>query len=199
MAPVLTAQNPQTAPAAPTFHLNSTLVFLDVTVLDKHGHPVVSGLTKDDFTITEDKKPQRIFPFEGPQTHTLNVAAGDENPDGRVPVTILVLDQAMGSIHLLRFYSPLNRNSIRWLRIPKFRVFCPALREPAHAWRKGEKVRLDAVVVRALELEHTFLHIFAHALLVLRHHRVVLVQVRQSLYRDHYQVRVVRRTPVVCW
>lgn len=54
----LRAQSQQTAPSTPTFRLNSTLVFLDVTVLDKSGHPVVTGLTKDDVTITEDKKPQ---------------------------------------------------------------------------------------------------------------------------------------------
>jgi hypothetical protein len=67
-----TAQNPQTPPNTPTFRLNSTLVFLDVTVLDKKGHPVVSGLTKDDFSITEDKRPQRIFSFEAPQTHVMD-------------------------------------------------------------------------------------------------------------------------------
>lgn len=89
----LVAQNSQAPPATPTFRLNSTLVFLDVTVLDKHGHPVVSGLTKDDFTITEDKKPQRIFSFEAPQTHVIGSGKGDENADGKAPVTILVLDE----------------------------------------------------------------------------------------------------------
>ena len=38
----------------PTFRITSNLVFLDVTVLDKKGHPVVTGLTsRDDFTIIE--------------------------------------------------------------------------------------------------------------------------------------------------
>ena len=49
----------------PTIQVTSRLVFLDVTVLDKEGNPVVSGLGQDDFTITENKKPQRIFSFEG--------------------------------------------------------------------------------------------------------------------------------------
>ncbi len=41
------------------FGVNSPAVFFSTwTVLDKKDHPVVSGLTKDDFTITEDKKPQ---------------------------------------------------------------------------------------------------------------------------------------------
>ncbi len=32
--------------ATPTFRVTTRLVFLDVTVLDKKGHPVVKGLTK---------------------------------------------------------------------------------------------------------------------------------------------------------
>ena len=83
----------QQAPSdVPLFQVTSTLVFLDVTVLDKKGHPVVTGLTKDDFQITEDKKPQRIFSFEAPETHVMGANAGDDNPDGKAPVTIFVLD-----------------------------------------------------------------------------------------------------------
>jgi VWFA-related protein len=90
---VLCAQQPQPAPSTPTFRLNSTLVFLDVTVLDKRGRPVVSGLTRSDFTITEDNRPQRIFSFEAPQTHVMRTNASDENPEGKAPVTIFVLDE----------------------------------------------------------------------------------------------------------
>jgi len=61
-------------------------------VLDKKGHPVVSGLTQDDFAITEDKQPQQIFSFEGPETHVLGPHAADSNPEGKAPVTVLVLD-----------------------------------------------------------------------------------------------------------
>lgn len=68
------------------------MVFLDATVLDKKGHPVVEGLTKDDFAITEDGKPQRIFSFEAPETHEMNANARNDNPDGKAPVTIIVLD-----------------------------------------------------------------------------------------------------------
>ena len=75
-----------------TIRVNSRLVFLDVTVLDKKGRPVVGGLTKDDFTIAEDKKPQPIFSFEAPQAHAIDGTAGDDNPDGKAPVTIFVLD-----------------------------------------------------------------------------------------------------------
>jgi VWFA-related protein len=86
------AQTQQPPSDVPTIHVTSRLVFLDVTVLDKKGRPVVSGLTKDDFTITEDKRPQRIFSFEPPQAHTLAASAGDGNPDGKAPATIFVLD-----------------------------------------------------------------------------------------------------------
>lgn len=87
------AQGQQAPSDVPLFKVTSTLVFLDVTVLDKKGHPVVSGLTQNDFTITEDKKPQRIFSFEAPETHVMGANAGDDNPDGKAPVTIFVLDE----------------------------------------------------------------------------------------------------------
>lgn len=81
------------AAPTPTIQVTSKLVFLDVTVLDKKGRPVTEGLTKDDFTITEDKAPQRIFSFEAPDVHRLAAGAGPDNPDGKAPLTIIVLDQ----------------------------------------------------------------------------------------------------------
>lgn len=87
------SQVQQAAPDTdPTLRVTSTLVFLDVTVLDKKGRPVVTGLTKDDFSITEDRKPQSIFSFEAPEAHVSNANASEENPEGKAPVTILVLD-----------------------------------------------------------------------------------------------------------
>ena len=87
----ITAQAQQRT-QAPTIKVTSSLVFLDVTVLDKKGHPVVTGLTKDDFTITEDNKPQRIFSFEAPEAHVMSENGEDENLDGEAPATIFVLD-----------------------------------------------------------------------------------------------------------
>lgn len=82
----------QPAPSgAPTFRVTTRLVFLDVTVLDHKGRPVVKGLTKDDFTITENKKRQRIFSFEAPESH-VDVNPADQNPSGKAPATMLVLD-----------------------------------------------------------------------------------------------------------
>jgi hypothetical protein len=45
----------------------------------------VTGLTKDDFTITEDNKPQRIFSFEAPEAHVMSGKEQDENPNGKAP------------------------------------------------------------------------------------------------------------------
>jgi hypothetical protein len=86
------AQGQQTAPTTPTIKVTSALVFLDVTVLDKKGRPVESGLTKDDFTITEDKIPQTIFSFEAPEVHVMGTGGEDESPNGKAPKTILVMD-----------------------------------------------------------------------------------------------------------
>ena len=88
----LTAQDQQDRSSVSTFQATSSLVVLDVTVLDKQGRPVVNGLTQDDFTITEDKKAQTIFSFEAPEVHVVDANAGDNNPEGKAPVTIFVLD-----------------------------------------------------------------------------------------------------------
>ena len=88
----LPAQSQQST-AIPTFQSTTTLVFLDVTVVDKKGHIVTSGLTKDDFTITEDKRPQTIFSFEAPDAHAPKKHATDDTPDGSAPTTIFILDQ----------------------------------------------------------------------------------------------------------
>ncbi|HTW47789.1 MAG TPA: VWA domain-containing protein [Acidobacteriaceae bacterium] len=77
----------------PTIRVTSRLVFLDVTVVDKKGRPVTSGLTKDDFTITENRQPQTIFSFEAPDVHTLKGRSDEESANGEAPVTIIVLDE----------------------------------------------------------------------------------------------------------
>jgi VWFA-related protein len=84
LAPWLIADGQQATSAPPTFRISSNLVFLDVTVLDRSGHPVVTGLTKDDFIVTEGEKPRPIFSFDGP-------AAGASTAEDSPP-TIIVLD-----------------------------------------------------------------------------------------------------------
>jgi VWFA-related protein len=83
----------QQATPTPAFKVTSNLVYLDVTVLDKKGHPVVTGLTKDDFSITDDKQPQSIFSFD-PPAPIISPASepGGEEPQ-TAPATIVVLDR----------------------------------------------------------------------------------------------------------
>ncbi len=57
-APSLAAQSD-----TPTFHIQSNLVNLYVNVTDKSG-AIVGGLTKDDFRVAEDGRPQTIAIFE---------------------------------------------------------------------------------------------------------------------------------------
>jgi VWFA-related protein len=92
----------QTPPAAqqdqgPVFSVTSRLVVLDVVVTDKAGH-LVPGLTQKDFTVYEDKEPQTIRSFEGPELHHLAPdvkieSTADLGKAPQAPVTILVLDE----------------------------------------------------------------------------------------------------------
>ena len=57
----LSGQQAQT-PAQPTFRSTVNLVLVDVVVRDKKG-AIVTGLTRDDFQLIEDGKPQQILTF----------------------------------------------------------------------------------------------------------------------------------------
>ena len=89
--------------AIPTFQSTTSLVFLDVTVVDKKGHIVTSGLSQDDFSITEDNRHQRIFSFEAPESHAFKKHASDDTPDASAPTTIFVLDQLNSSLEDFSF------------------------------------------------------------------------------------------------
>jgi Ca-activated chloride channel family protein len=56
------AQQPQDDQSAATFRVNVKLVNVFATVVDQNGAPV-GGLTKQDFTVFEDGKPQKIAVF----------------------------------------------------------------------------------------------------------------------------------------
>jgi VWFA-related protein len=73
--------------------VTSDLVFLDLTVVDKNGKPVTQGLTQDDFKITENGKPQRIFSFEAPEVHVMPADSKEDDPDGKAPAAIFVVDR----------------------------------------------------------------------------------------------------------
>jgi VWFA-related protein len=79
----------------------SRLVLLDVVVTDKSGKPV-PGLGKEDFSVFEDGRPQRIANFETPEMHLQGDPRPDESPANRNtsmpqrtdarPESIIVLD-----------------------------------------------------------------------------------------------------------
>ena len=92
LARAQTQEPPQSAPPA-TLSVTSKLAFLDVTVLDKKNRPVVTGLTQDDFAITQDRQPQRIFSFEGPDVHEAVAVSPDDGAAGKAAPTAIVLDR----------------------------------------------------------------------------------------------------------
>jgi VWFA-related protein len=59
---VLAGQQQQPPPAAPSFRSSVNLVLVDVVVRDRKG-AIVTGLTRDDFQLIEDGKPQQILTF----------------------------------------------------------------------------------------------------------------------------------------
>ena len=84
-AALCVAQSPQpaqTAKPAPvpaeTLHAGTQLVIVDVVVEDRAGHPI-HGLARDNFVLTEQKKPQAIRNFE---EHS---AATDKKPGPPIP------------------------------------------------------------------------------------------------------------------
>jgi len=61
LAMVLTTRpiSPQAAPSRATFSATTNVVIVNVTVLDRNGKPI-ENLTKDDFEVLEDGKPQKL-------------------------------------------------------------------------------------------------------------------------------------------
>jgi len=88
------------APVA-TFHVTTRIVVLDVVVKDKKGN-IITNLSKNDFTVLEDRQPQTIRTFEPPSAHVMPpdtanqlvvTSAADLPKIGDAPITILVLDE----------------------------------------------------------------------------------------------------------
>lgn len=120
--PPLEAQGQPAPSGTPTFRVTSRLVFLDVTVLDSKGRPVVKGLTKDDFTITESKRPQPIFSFDAPESH-VDLNPAENNPTGKAPATVFVLDLLNSRFEDFAYIRDQAR---RYLAAQPFRLNSPA-------------------------------------------------------------------------
>lgn len=65
-------RRPPTQAPPETIRVESRLVNVALNVVDEHGAPV-PGLTADDFTVTEDGKPQRIAIFEKESATPLSI------------------------------------------------------------------------------------------------------------------------------
>ena len=95
---------PAQQPEDYTFHAESELVLVNVTVRDRNGN-LVKGLKPEDFTILEDNKPQKIVSFDIENIDTIanqNVAqtkplqglsAEQASPSAQAPATAQATDQ----------------------------------------------------------------------------------------------------------
>jgi VWFA-related protein len=88
----------------------SRTIFLDATVLDRDGHPVVKGLTSKDFVITEDDRAQQILSFEPPVIRGGSAAASTDDETGQESRTVLVLDALNSSFQDIAFIRTSVRN-----------------------------------------------------------------------------------------
>jgi VWFA-related protein len=63
LGPVSSAQrSPDSSDQSATIHSTTRLVQISVVALDNHGNPI-TGLTKDNFTVTDEGRPQKISVF----------------------------------------------------------------------------------------------------------------------------------------
>jgi VWFA-related protein len=84
-APPQPPQQPE-PPPRPTFRVGTELVLVNVVVRDGKGN-VVRGLTRDDFTITEDDKPQQISSFDFEELDNPNAAPAAAPAEPVLPKT----------------------------------------------------------------------------------------------------------------
>lgn len=66
---LLRSQSSPAVESPTTIHVRTQIVSLDVAVVDKKAHPTALTLGREDFSITEDGKPQQLRYFEPPSTH----------------------------------------------------------------------------------------------------------------------------------
>jgi VWFA-related protein len=99
--PPPTGGTPQTPSKQPVFRASTELVEVDVVVVDKAGNPI-HGLTRDEFVVTDRKRPQTIETFQEvrheheAETPTLPVTARPDVASNTISRTgrlvVLVLD-----------------------------------------------------------------------------------------------------------
>ncbi len=108
----------QSTPAVPQFATRAEAITVDVVVLDKAGQPI-EGLSKDDFTLLEDGRPQTIVGFEsralspaapaGPEAAD-HVASNEGSPlaAGRA-LAFLIDDLGIEPLHMTEVAQAISR------------------------------------------------------------------------------------------
>jgi len=140
---LMVAQTP--APSEP-LRVTTQLVVLDATVLDKAGHVVTQPLTRDDFQIEEDKKPQTIYSFESAVEHVAAAASGEKE---KAPQLIFVLDE------MNYLYQPFHSNS--WNIMEQLNQYVYERQELA-AYLRAQPEKLP-VLAEVLALTHHGYHL----------------------------------------
>lgn len=107
LAPLLQAQSDTAQDSSYTLRVTTQRVLLDVVVKDKKGN-LVTHLSPGDFTVYEDKVPQRITSFDAPTPHLAPKQAlvhnsGELSKIGAAPITILILDELNSSFEDMAF------------------------------------------------------------------------------------------------
>jgi len=97
--PLAHAQSQSDAPSA-TFHVNVKLVNVVVNVTDKAG-AIVGGLTREDFHLTEDGRPQKIEIFERESEMPLNLALAIDTSGSVFKDRAVETDAAKHFVHAL--------------------------------------------------------------------------------------------------
>ena len=97
---------PAAAAQTPTIHVNVHLVNVFVNVSDAHGAPV-AGLSKDNFQLSEDDRPQDIAIFERQTDLPLNIVLAIDTSGSVRKDSRLELDAAHRFLH--SFLRPIDR------------------------------------------------------------------------------------------
>lgn len=90
----------QEVPQGPTFRIESKLVNLWVNVTDQNG-AIVGGLTKDDFKVFEDGRPQDIAIFERESEKPLSIVLAIDTSESTYKDRALEKEAARHFIHAL--------------------------------------------------------------------------------------------------